>query len=96
MRKPRKNYDDEFKRQIIARLNQGGVTQLSLAREFGVNDNLIGRWKKEAEEQTGWARSEATKSRDLEMAKKDKMIRQLQTENDFLKKASAYFARLVK
>lgn len=92
----RRKFTYEFKEQVANRLLGGGITQAALSRETGVDVHVIGRWKREYVERKGWARTQAQKDHDLSELNKDKRIRELEMENEILKKASAYFARHVR
>ena len=44
----RKQYSSEFKREAVRLVTEGGLSMAQVARDLGLNDNLISRWKKEA------------------------------------------------
>ena len=96
--KKRKEYGPEFKLEVARMvLDQGlGVTQVSKAMNVGLS--AIRRWVKQyRSEQLGQAgpgkpiTPEQQRIRQLEQEN-----RQLRSDNDLLKKASAFFARDVK
>ena len=43
----RRKYSAEFKREAVALANHPGVTKSQIARELGINANLLGRWCKQ-------------------------------------------------
>ncbi len=44
----RKQYTSEFKREAVRLVTEGGLGMAQVARDLGVNDNLVSRWKKES------------------------------------------------
>ena len=44
----RKQYSSEFKREAVRLVTESGLSMAQVARDLGLNDNLISRWKKEA------------------------------------------------
>ena len=40
----RRKYSWEFKREAVVLANDPGVTKSQIARELGINTNLLGRW----------------------------------------------------
>ena len=84
-----RKYDDEFKRQAVKKVFDG-QSVASVSRELGVNEGLIHKWKRTALDfgngrQTGAELSEA--------AGLKKRIRELEMENEILKKAALIFGR---
>jgi len=86
--KPRrtwKHYSEEFKREAVALFQTAGITAAQVSAELGVSQSVLYRWQRElavVQEQV-----ERPSYEDLE-----KELRRLRVENDFLKKASSYFA----
>jgi transposase-like protein len=46
----RKQYSSQFKREAVRLVTEGGLSMAQVARDLGLNDNLVSRWKKEAEQ----------------------------------------------
>jgi transposase len=44
----RRQYDDEFKRQVVAESAEPGVSVASVALSHGINANLVHTWRREA------------------------------------------------
>jgi transposase len=84
-----RKYDDEFKRQVVKKVFDG-QTVSSVSRELGVNESLIHKWKRAALDNGDGSLSGAELSREIELKKR---IRQLEMENDILKKAALIFGR---
>ena len=84
----RRSYDAAFKANIL-KLNAEGRTVRSLSESFGVNENLIYRWKKLAGVTTNPKQREDLQE-NLELRAE---IKRLEEERDILKKALAIFSR---
>lgn len=87
-RKSRRTYDAVFKANIL-KMNADGRTVSSLSESFGVNENLIYRWKKLAS-----SKGTDTVTKDLqETIELREQVKSLKEERDILKKALAIFSR---
>jgi transposase len=84
-----RKYDDEFKRQAVKKVIDG-QSVVSAAQELGINESLIHKWKRAALEKGDGSLSGAELSRELELKKR---IRELEMENEILKKAALIFGR---
>jgi transposase-like protein len=45
----RKQYSSEFKREAVRLVTEGGLSIAQAARDLGLDDNMVSRWKKEAQ-----------------------------------------------
>ena len=79
-----KKYDEEFKREAVKKYLDG-QSVASIAREIGVNEKTIHKWKKDLLSVNGEV--------DREKLAMRKRIFELEQECEILKKAAAYFAR---
>lgn len=89
-----KQYEPEFKKKIV-RLNlEEGRTLRGLAVEYGVSKASISIWVKQFREECQ-TNEEAKADYDFmkENLKLKRQLAELQKENDFLKKAAAFFAK---
>lgn len=84
-----KKYDDEFKRNAVNKVLDG-QSVVSTAQELGINDSLIHKWKRAAL-QTGDGRQSGAET--AEIAALKKRNRELEMENEILKKAALIFGR---
>ncbi len=80
-----KRYDNEFKKEVI-RKYMAGQTIAAIARETGVNENVLYRWKK------AMVVNEAGEV-DREKLEMRKRILELEMECEILKKAALIFSR---
>lgn len=87
--KKRRQYDAEFKSDLL-RMHEQGRSVSSLSESFGINENLIYRWKSAAKV--------SFKQVDSSLAEENKRLRselvEMRQERDILKKALAIFSRL--
>lgn len=88
----RRNHSTEFKREAVALANQPGVTKAQVARELGINANLIGRWQRQLEEHGSKAFLGQGVARDEELAALKRENARLKKERDFLRDAATFFA----
>jgi transposase len=89
MKRERRSFSNDFKKQIVESIVSGSATQAELAREYRISPVLINKWKKEYK--TGKF-FENVDSHD--MAKQELRIRELERllgkvtlENEMLKRA---------
>lgn len=79
-----KKYDDEFKANAVKKIFDGQAVA-SVARELGVGEGLLHKWKKRKVESASDAEKEV-----LELRKR---LREVEMERDILKKAALIFGR---
>jgi transposase len=84
-----RKYDDEFKRNVLRKVFDGQSVS-SVSREIGVNESLIHKWKRAALDNGDGIKSGAEIA---EAAALKKRIRELEQENEILKKAALIFGR---
>lgn len=87
------HFEEEFKRRVV-RLHLEGRSLRSLSEEYGVSKASISNWLKDYREEC--QTNQATKGeRDyiVENRKLYKQLEEMQKENQFLKKAAAFFAK---
>jgi transposase len=92
--KPRR-YSPQFKAEAVQLVVATEKTVAEVARDLGVNDTTLGNWVKAWRDENpnpsagdGLSPLEAARMKDLEAEN-----RRLRMENEFLKKAAAFFAR---
>ena len=89
-----KHYEPEFKKKIVRLHLEEGRTLKGLAAEYGVSKASISIWIKQFSKEC--QTNEEAKA-DYDYMKKNpqlkKQLAELQKENDFLKKAAAFFAK---
>ena len=90
-------YSNEFKEEAVKRV-LGGVPASQVAREIGVNVNTLYTWKSRylKHPEQSFVGSGKLRNADDELRKMQRRIKDLEQENEFLKKASAFFAKNLK
>ena len=85
-------YPEEFRRHAVelARLRERPVSQI--AAELGIAQSALHRWLRQAEDDEGQLEGLTTEER-AELVRLRRANRQLELENQILKRAAAYFAR---
>jgi len=89
-----KHYEPEFKEKIVRLHLEDGRTLKGLAAEYGVSKASISIWVKQFREECQ-TNEEAKADYDYmkENLQLKRQLAELQKENDFLKKAAAFFAK---
>ena len=86
--------DPELKQRIINQRIMEGRTLQSLESEYGISRSAISKWVKSYRES---ARADAEKAKALAVMEENRQLKEklaeLEKENDFLKKAAAFFAK---
>ena len=97
-RKKTKAYSEAFRKQAVKLADQPDRTATDVAKELGIHPGQIYNWRTQFNklskgqftvvDGTNYSKAEITEIRKLK-----KEIAQLKEERDFLKKATAYFAK---
>ncbi len=90
----RRKYTEDFKRDAVALVIEQGYKVAEAARSLDIGANLLGRWKREFEEEASGARLGSDEQEELKRLRKEN--RMLRMEKEILKKASQYFAKEMK
>ncbi|MEZ4232011.1 MAG: transposase [Polyangiaceae bacterium] len=92
----RRSRPDSFKKDAVRRLlARGSKTIAEVARELGVSQSMLHRWRERFEpELTGGIQASEGEREEVERLRRE--LRDLQAENALLKKAAALFAKDVK
>jgi transposase len=89
----RRKFSDDYKREAVRLATQPGVTKTQVARELGLNANLLGRWCRDSAANGAGAFPGQGKPRDDEMASLKRELSRVKKERDFLREAATFFAR---
>lgn len=92
-------YPEEFRRDVIAVAREGGRSRAQVARSFGISESCLARWLRIAGREDGLDETPpptggvtggdlAAENRELR-----RRTKQLEQENEILRRATAYFAR---
>jgi transposase len=97
-KKNRRAFDAAFKLQVVKMIRDQGLSVGQVCRDMNLVDSAVRRWVEQFDEETAGRPGvgkpltpEQRRIRELEA-----QVRQLQTDNDLLKKVSAFFARELK
>ena len=100
MRVERKQYTAEFKREAVRLMMQGDLSAAKVARDLGINPNLLGKWKRQLEAgqqaqvsgRNGYVAFPGQgQARDEEVRRLKRENAALRVERDVLKKAIGIF-----
>ena len=91
-------YTEAFRKEAIRRSEQEGMTAVMVAKELGIHVNQIYNWrlqyKKLSKGQFATMNGvDYTKDESVEVRRLKQRVKELEEETDFLKKATAYFAK---
>jgi transposase len=87
-------YSRQFREEAIKLVTEQGYKPAEAARKLGIPDTTYGKWV----EASGWVKpqdklSEDPKLLQVRLREAQARVKELELENDILKKATAYFAR---
>ncbi len=89
----RKKYSPQFKQGAVDLLRQSNVSMAQVARELGIEPNMLSRWSREAQQQGQQAFGGTGNPRDEEVASLKRELARVKKERDFLREAATFFAR---
>ena len=98
-KKQRHAYTEEFRREAVRRSDQPGNTAASVAKELGLHPGQIYNWRRQfsrlSEKQfNSLSGVDYSQQESEEMRRLKRELHAARKENEFLKKAAAYFAKL--
>jgi transposase len=87
-------YSRQFKAEAIKLVTEQGFNPAEAARKLGVPDSTYGKWI----DACGWQKPKARLSEDptvlqVQLREAQARLKELEIENEILKKATAYFAK---
>jgi transposase len=91
--RPKKSFSPEFRDEAVKMVIETSRPIARVAKDLGINEGTLGNWvgiyrREHAGEEPPLTVNERARLRELE-----RETRELKMENDFLKKAAAYFAK---
>ena len=89
----RKQFSSEFKREAVRLVVKGGLSIAQVSRDLGLNDNMVSRWKKEAEHNGQRAFPGQGHPQDEELSRLRREVEVLRQEREILKKAISIFSQ---
>jgi transposase len=86
-----KKFPPEFRRDVVAVARRGDLTVPEVAVDFGVSEESVRRWVKQADVDDGVTAGQ-TSTEQSELVQLRRKARRLEMENEILRRAAAYFA----
>lgn len=86
-------YDESFKQETVKYILENNKSVAQVARETGVNTNTLHNWIKKYGKQPEIKVAQTFTSPEAELKALQKQMRDLEEENEILKKAMHYFAK---
>ena len=84
----------EFRRRAVELAREGTKPVAELAKDLGISQSCLRNWMTQADtDENGDRATRLTSAEKKELAELRKKNRQLEMENEILKRAAAYFAR---
>ncbi len=82
-KRTRRKYSPEFKREAVQLATNPGQSVSGVARDLGIRENLLRRWKKEVEEYGAQAFGGQGMARDQELMRRRRELAQVKKDRDF-------------
>jgi len=89
----RRKFSAEFKHGAVEQSCQPGVSCAQVARELGIDPNLLSRWKRETKGKGHQPFVGSGNPRDDEITALKRELARIKKERDFLREAATFFAR---
>ena len=89
----RRKFSPQFKAEAVQLVIETGKPIAEVARDLGVHDGTLGNWVKAWRDANAESELELSPVERVRMTELEDEIRRLRMENEFLKKAAAFFAR---
>jgi transposase len=87
-----KKFPSEFKRDVVAVARRGDLTLHEVAADFDISPESVRRWVRQADIDDG-VQDGLTSAEQSELVQLRRDKRRLESENEILRRAAAYFAR---
>ena len=87
------NHDETYKKQTVQYIKESGKSAAEIGREWNINANTLYGWVKKYGVYPEMGAVQVYKSEDHKARELQKQIRELQEENEILKKAMHFFAK---
>lgn len=88
-----KRYEESLKQETVKYIVENRKSVAQVARETGVNENTLHGWVKKYSEQPAIQAVQTFATPSAEIKAMQKKLRELEEENEILKKAMHYFAK---
>ena len=85
-------FPPEFKRDVVRVARRGDLSQAEVAADFDISVESVRRWVRQADVDDGVVEGQ-TSLEQTELVQLRRKARRLETENEILRRAAAYFAQ---
>ncbi len=90
----RRQFTDAFKSEAVRLTRESGRPVAQVARELGISDNVLSRWRNEQHQVESQGRTrQAVRAEQDELTRLRRENETLRQERDFSQRAAAFFAR---
>ena len=86
-------HPSEFRHRAIELAREGAKPVARIAKDLGISESCLRNWMAQADADENGSTLKPTSAEKKEIAELRRKNRQLEMENDILKRAAAYFAR---
>jgi transposase len=83
----------EFRQRAVELARQGTAPVARVAKDLGISESCLRNWMAQADADENGSSVKLTSAEKKEIAELRRKNRQLEMENEILKRAAAYFAR---
>lgn len=83
----------EFRRRAVELGRVGDKPVAAVAKDLGISESCLRNWMRQADVDDNGSTAQLTSVEKKELAELRRKNRQLEVENEILKRAAAYFAR---
>ena len=83
----------EFRQRAVELAREGAKPVARLAKDLGISESCLRNWMAQADADDNGSPVKLTSAEKKELAELRRKARQLELENEILKRAAAYFAR---
>jgi transposase len=91
--RPNRSFSPEFKDEAVKLVIETSRPVAIVAKELGINESTLGNWVSDYRRDHSGEEPPPTAAERARLRELERENRELKMENDFLKKAAAYFAR---
>ena len=85
-------YPREFRDDVVAVARKGETPIAQVAKDFGITESCLRRWLAQ-DDVEGGIRPGVTKAENEELKKAKRRVRELEMENEVLRRAAAYLSQ---
>jgi transposase len=86
-------HPQEFRQRAVELARQGTAPVARIAKDLGISESCLRNWMAQADADDNGSQVKLTSTEKKELAELRRKNRQLEMENEILKRAAAYFAR---